>query len=189
MVIAQSIANWQSEDYATRIRTRDPEALRLLYRESYPRMYRFAMSYCGNQDRAAEAAQQAFVEFIEKPSQWNPALGTPLVFLLGMTRNRLRAKRRWMEAEPLEDQSVADDVDLLDGLDRTQRIEAVRAAIESLPEHYREVVLLCEIEELSYEQAAQAISIPVGTIRSRLARGKSMLREKLSASPVRGGRS
>ena len=186
--MVESIAAWQTEESASRLRARDPEAMRALYRETYPRLYRFGLSYCGNPDRAAEAAQQAFVEFLERPGQWDPLRGSPLVYLLGMTRNRLRERRRIKEVEPLVETTAADDVDMLEGYDRAQRVEAVRAAIASLPEHYREAILLCEIEELSYEDSARALEVPVGTIRSRLARGKAMLKEKLAAHPVRGGK-
>lgn len=61
----------------------------------------------------------------------------------------------------------------------------VRHAISTLPENYREVVVLCELEEMSYEEAASALTCPVGTVRSRLHRARALLLEKLrEAQPV-----
>jgi RNA polymerase sigma-70 factor (ECF subfamily) len=58
-------------------------------------------------------------------------------------------------------------------------IDAVRQAILALPAHYREVVVLCSLHEMNYEQAAEAIGCPVGTVRSRLHRARAMLIDKL----------
>ena len=55
----------------------------------------------------------------------------------------------------------------------------MRQAIATLPENYREVVVLCELEEMSYEEAAAALDCPLGTVRSRLHRARALLLEKL----------
>jgi RNA polymerase sigma-70 factor (ECF subfamily) len=60
-----------------------------------------------------------------------------------------------------------------------ENIRRVRQAIATLPENYREVVVLCEMDEMSYEAAAAVLECPIGTVRSRLHRAKSMLTEKL----------
>ena len=57
-------------------------------------------------------------------------------------------------------------------------------ALESLPMNYREVVLLCEIEELSYKEIALVLGVPIGTVMSRLARARKLLRELLTAKPA-----
>jgi RNA polymerase sigma-70 factor, ECF subfamily len=66
-----------------------------------------------------------------------------------------------------------------------ETVARVRKAVASLPENYREVVILCDLEEMSYEQAAQALECPVGTVRSRLHRGRAILLEKLDEAPSR----
>jgi RNA polymerase sigma-70 factor, ECF subfamily len=67
-----------------------------------------------------------------------------------------------------------------------ENINRVRLAIATLPENYREVVVLCELDEMSYEDAAAALDCPVGTVRSRLHRARALLLEKLrDAQPVR----
>lgn len=60
-----------------------------------------------------------------------------------------------------------------------ENVARVRQAIGTLPENYREVVVLCELEEMSYEEAAAALDCPVGTVRSRLHRARAILLEKL----------
>ena len=67
-----------------------------------------------------------------------------------------------------------------------ENVSRVRQAIATLPENYREVVVLCELDEMSYEDAAAALDCPVGTVRSRLHRARALLLEKLrDAQPVR----
>ena len=63
-------------------------------------------------------------------------------------------------------------------------MEALRRAVVSLPKRYREVVILCDLEELDYTQAAQLLGCPIGTVRSRLHRARGLLLEKLQ--PTRG---
>jgi RNA polymerase sigma-70 factor, ECF subfamily len=149
-----------------------------LYRNHYPRLYRFALAFSGSEALAAEAVQEAFLDLLRSPGIVDPARGSAVALLYGMVRNRLRRSRRVEREEPLETDEAADE-DLLVDLVRAERVEAVRAAIASLPEHYREVVLLCEIEECSYEDAAAAIGVPLGTVRSRLSRAKVQLRARL----------
>jgi RNA polymerase sigma-70 factor (ECF subfamily) len=67
----------------------------------------------------------------------------------------------------------------LDDLSRTETIESVRRSVLALPEKYREVVVLCDLQELSYLEAAEILGCAVGTVRSRLHRGRALLIEKL----------
>lgn len=153
----------------------DPQEL---YGLHYQRLYRFALAFSGDEAKAAEAVQEAFLDLIRNPKLVDPAKGTACALLFGMVRNRLRQARRKDREEPLEEDCSADD-DLLLELEKAERVSAVRDAILRLPEHYREVVLLCEIEECSYDETAVATGVPVGTVRSRLSRAKQLLKMKL----------
>jgi RNA polymerase sigma-70 factor (ECF subfamily) len=82
------------------------------------------------------------------------------------------------DAEP-PDEAMAADV--LGALDAKDRADAVRRAVLALPESYREAVVLCDLEELSYAEAAVALGTAVGTVRSRLYRGRTLLAKKLGA--------
>jgi RNA polymerase sigma-70 factor (ECF subfamily) len=85
-------------------------------------------------------------------------------------------------AEPVDDPPAIDQASVLDGLTRAETIAAVRGAVESLPPPYREVIVLCEFEELDYSTAAGVMQCPLGTVRSRLHRARALLTEKLVAA-------
>jgi len=63
--------------------------------------------------------------------------------------------------------------------EQRERLEKVRAAVMELPMEFRETVVLCELEEMTYDQAARMLDCPIGTIRSRLHRGRALLLAKL----------
>jgi RNA polymerase sigma-70 factor, ECF subfamily len=179
-VIVQPLQIEASPAWEARLRAGDPQAMRELYHLAQPKLYRFALAFSGSESRAAEAVQQAFLDLLRRPSQFDPQRGTPLALLFGMVRNRLRTARRLEREEPLEEDNPCNEEIHLN-LEREQRVAAVREAIYGLPEHYREVILLCEMEECRYEDAAQALALPVGTVRSRLNRAKAQLRARLKA--------
>jgi RNA polymerase sigma-70 factor, ECF subfamily len=85
----------------------------------------------------------------------------------------------------VHEQLIAEDDPLAD-LTRSEMIESVRQAVMALPAHYREVVVLCDLHEMSYAEAAQVLSCAVGTIRSRLHRARYLLIEKLRATKEQG---
>ncbi|HKV04942.1 MAG TPA: sigma-70 family RNA polymerase sigma factor [Candidatus Acidoferrales bacterium] len=183
----------------------DEEAFADLYRAKHPLIYRFALHMTGNAAVAEDVTQEVFMTLIRNPRRFDPARGTLGGFLFGIARNHLR--KRWELDRRLI--SFAGDPDDLDGvvsngktfdngasrggaassLDEISAVETigrVRQAISTLPENYREVVVLCELEEMSYEEAASVLDCPVGTVRSRLHRARAILVEKLrEARPVR----
>jgi RNA polymerase sigma factor (sigma-70 family) len=71
--------------------------------------------------------------------------------------------------------------DTADELDRIQNIERVRAAVFDLPRVHREVIALCDLEELSYATVATILGCPIGTVRSRLSRARALLARRLDA--------
>ncbi len=174
--------------FAERVRQGERSALREVYERNHQRLYRFALAMTGSADMAADALQETFVALVRSPGQYDPERGSVEAFLYGILRNRLRQLRR--ERRDLaqefdwEDNVENGAEDLLEGLTRTAQVAAVREAILSLPPHYREVVTLIELEETRYEDAAEILDLPVGTIRSRLSRARGLLEKKLKA----GGR-
>ena len=100
-----------------------------------------------------------------------------------MARNHaLRAIGRDKRYVAVEDAQLesASNGNVLDDLAHGESIESLRAAVLALPPHYREAVVLCDLEELSYEQAAAVLGCAVGTVRSRLHRARAILHERLS---------
>jgi RNA polymerase sigma factor (sigma-70 family) len=90
----------------------------------------------------------------------------------------LRAGSRYSDGGVLRSAGVPEEF-----LSR-ETVERVRRAVGQLPESYREAVVLCDLEEMSYEEAAAALECPIGTVRSRLHRGRAMLLEKLEDAAV-----
>ena len=79
----------------------------------------------------------------------------------------------------LSSQVLVTTVGPLDEMSRTEAIEAVRRAVLTLPERYREVVVLCDLQEMSYAETAEILGCAIGTVRSRLHRARALLIEKL----------
>lgn len=162
-------------------------AFTALYRRHQGAVYRFALRMSGSADTAEEVTQEAFLLLIRDPGRFRPDLGTLPAFLLGVARHLVlrcrdrQAKRVALENEPREMETAGASEDL----ERRHQIETVRRAVSGLPVRYREVVALCELEELSYEDAARALDCPVGTVRSRLNRARALLKAKLMAEHAR----
>ena len=160
-------------------------AFTALFRRWQGPVYRFALRMCGSPDAAEEAVQEVFLAVMRQAGRFDPALGSVSSWLLGMARNQvLRGFEKSSRYEALEDsgaEPAADDSTPLEDLTRGERIESLRVAVLALPAKYREAVVLCDLEELGYDEAARVMGCPVGTVRSRLSRGRAMLVEKLKS--------
>lgn len=165
----------------------DGEALSVLYRRRQGNVFRFALHMCGSQAIAEDITQEAFVFLISDGHTFDPARGSVNGFLLGVARNlvlrRLRRERLYVS---IEDDSAGDRVanrvigaEAFNDLSRVETIESVRKAVLSLPERYREVVVLCELQEMSYAETAEIVGCAIGTVRSRLHRARALLIDKL----------
>ena len=127
--------------------------------------------------------QETFLALMAKPAGFDPAKGSLGSYLFGITRNILykhMRKETSCENSDLEDSdSPSTGLDPWSALSHQELIETVRAAVVSLPMPYREAVALCDLEELSYEEVSIALDCPIGTVRSRLSRGRLLLGMKL----------
>jgi RNA polymerase sigma-70 factor (ECF subfamily) len=160
-------------------RSGDAEAFSELYRQRADAVYRFGLHMSGNPSIAEEVLQETFLALIRDSSGFDPKRGSLAAYVYGIARNRVR-KYIALGREFVEpDLESPCDTDLLRNLTRRETIDAVRGAVLGLPGVYREAVVFCELQELSYEEAAAAIGCPVGTVRSRLHRGRAMLLTKL----------
>jgi RNA polymerase sigma-70 factor, ECF subfamily len=169
----------------------DEDAFLTLYRRRHTALFRFAQHTSGSAALAEEVVQEVFMSLLRDGcANYNPGEGTLAGYLFGVTRNMVRKQlergRRHVELadETLESLPVNDD-GVLAGLARTETIEAVRKAVRELPEPFREVVVLCDLQEMPYQEAADLLQVPVGTVRSRLNRGRAMLAQRLSLSEMR----
>jgi len=166
----------------------DEEALSVLYRRRQGAVYRFALQMSGSKTVAEDVTQEVFLFLMRDGHVFDPAKGSVSAFLLGVARNYvLRRMRVEQQLAPLGD-DFDDDVpalhannDLcpLEDLTRAETIESVRRAVLSLPSKYREVVVLCELQDISYGETAEILGCAIGTVRSRLHRARALLLAKL----------
>jgi len=162
----------------------DEAAFTALYRRRQGAVYRFALHMSGDAAISEDVTQEVFLALLEGGGRFDPSRGSLLSFLYGIARNLLVRRLGAKQPEEYTEEPAADD-DVLEDLTRRETIEAVRSAVLSLPAPYREAVVLCDLESASYEDAAAALECPVGTVRSRLSRGRGMLAQKLAAKAVR----
>lgn len=161
-------------------------AFEAVYGQHQGAVYRFALRMSGSEAVAEEVTQDVFLTLIRAPRAYRPERGALGAFLLGIARNLvLRHLGRQARLVALEDRGHPDELER--DLERRNHVEVVRRAVAGLPVRYREVVVMCELGEASYEEAARAIGCPVGTVRSRLNRARGLLKAKLAAA-VEGAR-
>jgi len=168
----------------------DEEAFTALYRRRQGGVYRFALQMSGSEAVAEDVVQETFMVLMRDGGNFDAGRGSVSAYLYGIARNhvlrafdRERALVRFDDeaeegGEPPHENLVARP-DPLGDLTRAESVEKLRQAVLALPAHYREVVVLCELHEMSYTEAAEALGCAVGTVRSRLHRARAMLAEKL----------
>jgi RNA polymerase sigma-70 factor (ECF subfamily) len=175
---------------ARRVAGGDREALAVAYRQESGAVYRYALALCGNATWAADATQDAFIAFAARAGGYDPGRGTLGAWLAGVARHALLAQWRAAHGhEPIDHDAldVADppahaDAALDTLLVRRQDTEALWAAIRALPWPFREAVVLVDLQERPYEQAAAIAGIPINTLRTRLHRGRARLASLLDGA-------
>lgn len=165
-----------------RARDGDERAFTSLYRRHSGAVYRFAWLLTGSESLANDVTQETFVELLEGLDRYDPARGSLAAYLCGIARFRAyRVTDRRMESVPdVEDVDGVPDVgampDLpLEALERARAIDRLYDAIRRLPAPYREILILVELHEMAYADAAAVAGIELGTVRSRLSRAKARL--------------
>jgi RNA polymerase sigma-70 factor, ECF subfamily len=182
-----------------RLRRRDTGALEILMQRHAARVYRVALGVTRSEADAEEVAQDVFLSLFEKIGAFEEraALGTWL-YRVATNHALLRRRGKRLELEvSLEDQlpTFKDDghragdrsflladwsASAEEGILSGETHALVRRALDLLPPHYRTVVVLRDIEELSNEEAALILNQPVSSVKSRLHRARMALREQLT---------
>jgi RNA polymerase sigma-70 factor (ECF subfamily) len=168
----------------------DLDAFALLFQRRQADIYRFALHMTSTPAIADDVTQETFLAVMRDAGRYDATKATVTAWLCGIARNQVRRRlERDRSLQPLDEGEssferfiVSVNDDPLGDLTRTERIEALRRAVQSLPLRYREAVVLCDLQELSYAEAATALGCAVGTVRSRLHRGREMLALKLAAA-------
>ncbi|WP_431288304.1 RNA polymerase sigma factor [Roseateles chitinivorans] len=167
-----------SEALVRRLRQGDAGALEPLYRSESPGVYRYALALCGQSDLAADAMQEAFVQFAGRPEGWDPGRGPLGAYLAGVARHHLLA--RWRDLPVAHDEDAderhQDPADAPEQqLVRAQDQARVWAALQTLPWTFREAIVLVDLQERAYAEAARIAGVELNTLRTRLHRGRARL--------------
>jgi RNA polymerase sigma-70 factor, ECF subfamily len=184
----------------------DEGAFLEFYRRHQGGVYRYALHMAGRPEAAADVVQETFLSLINHSGKFDEARGAPAAFLYGIARNHLRKlwgkENRYVAFSDGMDGSQGtgreqaagnisgngyhrhlanpgDEETVLDGLERAESVRLLWEAVLTLPEHYREPLTLCDLEGKTYSEVSTLLDCPVGTVRSRLNRARSMLIEKL----------
>lgn len=183
--------NLPDEELLRRIARGDTDAMAVLFRRRQGNVYRFALHLTGSPSAADDVTQDVFIAVIRDAGRFEPGRAAVTAWLCGIARNFVRRRLTLDRAmASLDDDESGEIVPAasahpLDDLTSAERIEALKRGVLSLPLRYREAVVLCDLQEMSYVDAAQALGCPVGTVRSRLSRGRALLTEKMLAEQQR----
>ena len=173
---------------AKRLAGGDRRSLAPLYRRHKGLVYRFALLWTGSAATAADVTQDVFLHLLERARDFDAARGALPAWLVGIARNFAR-RRTAVPDDPSIDDDEPDTAPALDEqLAGKRGIESLRKAIAELPPRYRDVLVLVEIAERSYAEAALICGCELNTVRSRLFRARALLVRRLglgdAADPV-----
>jgi RNA polymerase sigma factor (sigma-70 family) len=175
---------------ARRVAERDSAALDAVYRRDAGAVYRYVLALGGNAAWAADATQQAFITFADRPNAFDAARGPLSAYLAGMARHHLMAL--WRE-RPLADPDAADGVLPAASIDeatpeallvKRQGQEALWAALAALPWPQREALVLVDLQQRPYAEAAAIAGIELNTLRTRVHRARARLAQALQGGAV-----
>ncbi len=162
-------------------------AFAVLYERFQGPIYRFAWHMSGKREVAEEVTQEVFLRLIASPKKYDPAKGSLGGYLFGIARNVVRShvEQSYLDVPiidemlELDELGLADDTDVLAQFDHREMLDRLRKSVLALPEPYRAVVVLCDMEEMSYDEAGAILLSPPGTVASRLHRARAMLKGRM----------
>lgn len=189
----EPLADTSDDELVARVASGDAVAFTALFRRRQTDVYRIALLMTGSASVAEDITQDVFLAVMQDAKRFESGRGTVAAWLCGIARNhaRRRLDRDWRTVplpegpDSIESGGIVNP-DPLDDLSAAEEISALRRAVLSLPVRYREVVVLCDLQDLSYDDAASALQCAVGTVRSRLHRGRALLEAKMRARLTNG---
>jgi RNA polymerase sigma-70 factor (ECF subfamily) len=159
----------------------DEDAFLILYRRHQGAVFRFALHMSGSQETAEEVTQEVFLTLISGGWGYAADQGSLQGYLIGIARNKVR--RQLSRSQKFSADYTAMEAELAapsyGSNERELELAALQAAVLNLPPNYREVVVLCDLEEMDYAEVAQQLGCPLGTVRSRLHRARAILGSKM----------
>ncbi len=179
-----------SEDtlLATRCQQGDDGAWRELVARHTRRVFAIAYKFCGRVDQAEDLTQEIFIKVYQSLERYRPADGKFDAWLGSVSRNhaidhyrRTREERARRQSDPAILDYARSPADTpLQRVEREERVALVRGGLQSLPSDLREPIVLCDLQGISYDEAAAMLAIPLGTVKSRLNRGRLELAKRLA---------
>ncbi|MFZ6722945.1 RNA polymerase sigma factor [Undibacterium sp. Ji49W] len=168
------------------MRDGDVAAFQRLYQRHQGPIYRYALMRCGQSALAADVVQDVFMGLLTRSYRYDAGLGNLQNFLFGVARNLLlkqdQTQRRHQQLpgkghgdENEEEVLISEAAEPTDAIFSQQLTEHVRQAVAVLRPHYRDVIILYELQELSYAEIAVICGIDIGTVRSRLSRARAAI--------------
>jgi RNA polymerase sigma-70 factor (ECF subfamily) len=172
------------------LETMNNEAFTQLVDANYTPLYRFALSLARNASDAGDLVQQTFFIWATKGHGLRELSKAKSWLFTTLYREFLRGRRRDSRSSSLEDLPPGEREPSVEDVDRVARIDAatVMAALQSVDETFRAPLTLFYIEDMSYQEIAEALEVPIGTVMSRLSRGKAQLRMVLESSELAGAK-
>lgn len=171
-----------------------PDDFQVLVTAYQAPIFRVAYRLTGNRDDAEDLVQETLIEAYAAFGRFHPGTRFDQWIYRIMTRNYIDRYRRRKRMETVSIEQALEDgaaMDFPDSasdpqqvLDRNVWSEPIQKALERLSPDFRAVVVLCDVQELSYEEASRVLRCPVGTVRSRLHRARAQLRQWLGFEVV-----
>lgn len=181
----RALHHLDDEECSCRAQRGDVAAFSELVARYQDRIFRFLVRLTRSQDDAMELTQETFLSAYQAMARWRPEARVSTWFFR-IARNQafdwLRRRKRvaFVALQDEQDLGIADPAPTPDAvLETVQRLHGLERALARLPLEHREILLLREIEEMSYEDIAEVLDISLGTVKSRIARARAGLLEKL----------
>ena len=183
MAMDATLAALPDDDLVRRACAGEGDAFAAIYARYHAVVYRFARLMSGRTGIAEEVTQDVFVTLIRDLPRYEPQRAALPTYLYGiarnMTRGRLRRERRFVAFDGSASAEPPAPDDQGASLERAGELARLRRAIAALPSRYREVVILGHVHGLPYTQIAAIVGAPVGTVRSRLNRGRQLIASRM----------
>jgi RNA polymerase sigma-70 factor (ECF subfamily) len=155
------------------------------------RLFRLAMWWERDRREAEDLVQDTLVQALQSFHRFTPGTNCRawLITILQHVRsNRRRSAFRRLTVEDPDDR-LAETAPFVPPVPQHLTDEEILAALGGIPEAYQDIILLCDVEELTYKEIAAALGIPIGTVMSRLHRGRALLRQRLASTRPMAGTS
>jgi RNA polymerase sigma-70 factor (ECF subfamily) len=183
MAAPSSLHDEPDDELVRRAKTGEREAFAEIYRRYHAVVYRFARMMSGSRAIGEDVTQEAFTVFLRELHRYEPKCARISTYLYGvarnLTRSALRRNRRFVQLDVTGEREPIADSDPASSFERSTEQGELRRVIADLPSRFREVVILCAIHGLPYAEVAAILGTPVGTVRSRLNRGRRIIAQRL----------